>query len=55
VYATAEAFPFVQVGGLAGVVGALPKALARLGHNVRVMLPKYAQIDEHVFGLTGPS
>ena len=54
VYATAEAFPFVKVGGLADVAGALPKALAGLGHDVYVVLPKYAQIDEHKFGLTEP-
>jgi starch synthase len=47
VYAVAETFPFVKVGGSADMAGALPKALARLlGHDVCVMLPKYAQIDE---------
>jgi glycogen synthase len=54
VYAAAEALPFVKVGGLADVAGALPKVLARLGHDICVMLTKYAQIDEHAFGLTGP-
>ncbi len=36
-----EGVPFSKTGGLADVVGALPKALARLGHEVAVMLPRY--------------
>jgi starch synthase len=36
--------PFAKTGGLADVAGALPKALARLGHRVTVFLPRYATI-----------
>jgi len=36
-----EAAPFVKTGGLADVLGALPAALARLGDDVAVVLPKY--------------
>ena len=36
-----EARPFSKTGGLADVLGALPPALARLGHRVTVVLPKY--------------
>ena len=36
-----EAVPYAQTGGLAEVVGALPQALARLGHHVDVVLPGY--------------
>lgn len=36
----------MKSGGLADVAGALPKALARLGNEVAVMLPKYSQIPE---------
>src|SRR5687768_15785052 len=36
--------PFAKTGGLADVSGALPKALARLGHQVTVFLPRYGSI-----------
>ena len=40
-----EATPYAKTGGLADVVGALPRALAALGHPVAVILPRYAGID----------
>jgi starch synthase len=36
-----EATPFVKTGGLADVLGSLPRALVRLGDEVGVVLPKY--------------
>src|ERR1041384_3156076 len=36
-----EAVPFAKTGGLADVVGALPRALARLGHEVEGGMPRY--------------
>jgi starch synthase len=39
-----EAHPFAKTGGLADVLGALPHALAKLGHQVDVVIPKYGGI-----------
>jgi starch synthase len=40
-YATSEVAPFSRAGGLADVSQALPLYLARLGHEVVVVTPKY--------------
>jgi starch synthase len=45
-FASSEAVPFAKTGGLADVAGALPKALRKLGVEVRVILPKYKGIEE---------
>jgi len=47
----AEIVPFVKVGGLADVVGALPKSLKALGHDIRLVMPRYGQVDVERFGL----
>jgi starch synthase len=45
-FVASEAVPFVKSGGLADVVGALSQALAARGHEIIVILPKYAAIDK---------
>ncbi|MCL2753434.1 MAG: glycogen synthase GlgA [Defluviitaleaceae bacterium] len=45
-FIASEAAPFVKSGGLGDVVGSLPHALRGLGAEVKVVLPKYGQINE---------
>jgi starch synthase len=40
-FITSEMRPFARTGGLSDVSSALPSALARLGHNVTVVVPRY--------------
>ena len=47
-----ECVPFAKEGGLADVVGALPKHLSALGHDVRVVIPRYYKVDRGRFCLT---
>ena len=44
-FGTSEMTPLAKTGGLADVSGALPRALAGLGHEVTVALPFYGSID----------
>src|ERR1700677_2558386 len=45
-FAASEATPFAKTGGLADVVGALPRELVKLGHNVTVFLPFYTRVRQ---------
>ena len=42
---TSEARPFAKTGGLADVSNSLARALARLGHQVTIVLPRYRGVD----------
>jgi starch synthase len=48
VFAASECVPYAKTGGLADVVGALPSAVAKLGHKVTVYLPLYRQVQKHL-------
>ncbi|MDI6605468.1 MAG: glycogen synthase GlgA [Thermoanaerobacteraceae bacterium] len=43
-FATSEAYPLAKAGGLADISYALPKALKKLGVDVRIIMPKYGNI-----------
>jgi len=47
-FSTAEVFPLVKTGGLADVSYALPKALRQMGVDVRLLLPGYLTLLEHL-------
>lgn len=50
-HVASEVAPYAKTGGLADVLGALPRALAALGHEVTVVAPRYRSIDPEKLGL----
>ena len=48
-FVTSEVVPFVKTGGLADVSAALPQTLSELGHEVRIVVPKYGAVDDRKF------
>lgn len=47
VFAASECVPFIKTGGLADVIGSLPREIVRHGHEVTVYLPFYRQVQSH--------
>jgi len=52
-FIASEVAPFSKTGGLGDVAGALPAALAALGHDVKVVTPRYADIKDGRLQPTG--
>ncbi len=50
-FVTSEHAPFVKLGGLGEVMFSLSRSLKKLGHDARVMLPRYGTIDSEKWGL----
>ena len=49
-FIASEGVPFIKTGGLADVVGSLPKNIDKKYFDVRVMLPKYTCIKQELRG-----
>ncbi|MEM0982245.1 MAG: glycogen synthase GlgA, partial [Cyanobacteria bacterium P01_H01_bin.58] len=47
-FVAAEAAPLAKVGGMGDVVGALPKVLRKMGHDVRIFMPYYGFMSDKV-------
>jgi starch synthase len=50
-FAASEAAPFAKTGGLGEVAGDLPRYLAEIGHDVRLVMPRYYSIDPERYAL----
>ncbi len=46
-FATSEVHPLIKTGGLADVAGSLPKALADLGQEIRLIIPNYQTLQHN--------
>jgi len=47
-FVAAEAAPIAKVGGMGDVVGALPKVLRAMGHDVRIFMPYYGFLPDKI-------
>ncbi len=51
-FISSECTPLAQTGGLGDVVAGLSKALVQRGHDVRIIMPLYGQIDRARYGIS---
>ena len=47
-FVASESVPFIKTGGLADVVGSLPKSFPKEEFDVRVVIPNYTCIPWHI-------
>lgn len=50
-YISSEVEPFAKTGGLADVAGAFPQLIRELGHDIRILLPKYGFVGDRKFNV----
>ena len=53
-FVSAEVAPIAKVGGMGDVVGALPKVLRSMGHDVRIFMPYYGLLADKMELPTDP-
>lgn len=50
-FVSAEVAPFSKVGGLADVMGSLPKVLEKMGHEVAIFTPLHGCVNQEKYGI----
>ncbi len=50
-YISSEVEPFAKTGGLADVAGAFPQIIRELGHDIRIILPKYGFVGDRKYNI----
>jgi starch synthase len=48
-FVSSEVVPFAKTGGLADVSGALPQVIREMGHDIRIIIPKYLAVSDRRF------
>ncbi len=48
-FVSSEVVPFAKTGGLADVSAALPQVVRELGHDIRIIMPKFAAVSDRKF------
>lgn len=48
-FVSSEVVPFAKTGGLADVSAALPQVVREMGHDIRIIMPKFAAVSDRKF------